>query len=161
MTMTFLLVGPAAQSAEAGSLRIRVDPNDSSSILDIHRVITRLSPTTMYLRLTSWNRFRLRDMQVVWGFELDSFGGGRVDRSVGIFLTGKGLMCAVFNNHRNLQLVGQRHATRPNRRSAACHLPRGWFGQIDRAVRFRAFINGAISRAEQDNAPDIGYYRWI
>jgi hypothetical protein len=159
--ITFLVVELAAQSAEAGSLRIRVDPNDSSSILDIHRVTTKLSPTTMYLRLTSWDRFRLRDMQVVWGFQLDSFGGGRVDRSVGIFPTGKGLMCAVFNNHRNLQLVGQRQATRPDRRSAACHLPRGWFGHIDRAVRFRAFINGATSQAEQDNAPNLGYYRWI
>src|SRR3954454_1268744 len=159
--MTVLLVGLATQTAEAGPLRIRVDPNDRSSVLDIHRVITRLSPTTMYLRLTSWDQFRLRDMHVVWGFALDSFGGGRVDRSVGIFPTGKGLMCAVFNAHRNLQLIGQRHASRLDRMSAACHLPRGWFGDIDRAVRFRAFINGAKSRAEQDNAPDVCYFRWI
>ena len=159
--MTFLVLGLAAQSAEAGSLHIRVDPNDSSSILDIHRVITRLSPTTMYLRLESWDRFRLRDMQVVWGFALDTFGGDRVDRFVDIFPTGKGVMCAVFNAHRNLQLVGQRHATRSDRKSAACHLPRGWFGHIDRAVRFRAFINGANSLAEQDNAPDEGYFQWI
>ena len=37
----------------------------------------------------------------------------------------------------------------------------GWFGLIDRAVRFRAFIIGATSQAEQDNAPNSGYYRWI
>jgi hypothetical protein len=116
----------------------------------------------MYLRLTSWDRFRLRDMQVVWGFALDTVGNGRVDRWVDIYLTRHGLKCMVLGITPHVRyLIGKRHATRPDRKSAACHLPRGWFGHIDRAVRFRAFINGAMSRAEQDNAPDTGYYRWI
>jgi hypothetical protein len=159
--MTFLLVGLATQSAEAGPLRVRLDPNDSSSILDIHRVTTRLSPTTMYLRLTSWDRFRLGDLQVTWGFVLDTVGNGRVDRWVGIYPTRRGLKCDVWGGRHGFDLIGRRHATRPDRKSAACHLPRGWFGHIGRAVRFRAFIEEALSRAEQDNAPDVGYYRWV
>ena len=46
-------VGLTAGPAAAGSLRVRIDPNDSSSNLDIHKVITNLSATTMYLRLNS------------------------------------------------------------------------------------------------------------
>jgi hypothetical protein len=161
IVVVLLVFGPAARSAVAGPLRIRVDPNDSSSKLDIRGIETRLSATKVYLRLTSWDRFRSRDMHVVWGFALDTFGGGRVDRLVGIFPTGHGLKCDVRNAHRADELIGRRHATRPDRRSVACHLPRGWFGHIDRAVRFRAFINGATSQTEQDNAPDSGYYRWI
>jgi hypothetical protein len=148
-------------SASAGSLRVRTDPNDSSSILDIHKVITNLSATTMYLRLNSWERFRLRDMQETWAFALDTHGTRRIDRWVVIFPARHGLKCDVRGGRNGVQRIGMRHASRPDRRSAACHLPRGWFGHIDRAVRFKAYIHEASSPGDIDNAPNHGLYRWI
>jgi hypothetical protein len=161
LAMAVLICGTAAGSAQAGPLRVRSDPNDSTSNLDIHRVITKLSATTMYLRLTSWDRFRLGDMRATWGFALDTVGNHRFDRWVGIYPSRHGLRCDVGEGPHGVNPVGTRHASRPNRRSAACHLPRGWFGHIDRAVRFRAFIEEPTSNGAADNAPDHGLYRWI
>ena len=67
-------MGLTAGSAAAASLRVRIDPNDSSSNLDIHKVITNLSATTMYLRLNSWDRFRINDMHEAWGFHWTPMG---------------------------------------------------------------------------------------
>jgi hypothetical protein len=126
-----LVLGATAGKADAGSLRVRTDPHDSASKLDIREVTTHLSSTTLYLRLGSWDRFRIRNMKETWGFVLDTIDGHKMD------------------------------ATRPDRRSIACHLPRGWFGHIDRAVRFRAFIEDPVSSKTADSAPNRGLYRWI
>lgn len=156
MVITVVSVSGAAS---ASTLRIRLDPNDSSSKLDIHKVITNLSDTTMYLRLKSWDRFSLREMDGhIWVFNLDTVGNRRLDRQVVIHQVHGRIGCQVFE-YNSPNLIGQRPATRPDRKSAACHLPRGWFGHIDRAVRFQALLYPR-NRAT-DRAPDHGVYRWI
>jgi hypothetical protein len=154
-------MGLTAGSAAAASLRVRIDPNDSSSNLDIHKAITNLSATTMYLRLNSWDRFRINDMHEAWGFALDTHGTHRFDRWVGIYPSRHGLKCDVGRGTHGVDLIATRQASRPDRRSAACHLPRRWFGHIDRAVRFRAFVEAPTSPEADDNAPSHGLYRWI
>jgi hypothetical protein len=161
LAIAVLICGAAAGSAQAGPLRVRSDPNDSTSNLDIRKVITRLSPTKMYLRLNSWDRFRLRDMQETWGLDLDTVGNRQFDRWVQIYPSPHGLKCYVGQGPHGVNEVGIRRATRPDRRSAACHLPRGWFGRIRRAVRFKAFIEEPTSPKAADDAPDHGLYRWI
>jgi hypothetical protein len=139
---------------------VRLDANDSSSNLDIHKVITNLSSRIMYLRLRSWEGFRPNEMDASWGFLLDTYGDRHFDRWVEIVRDKYGLDCLVENWHTGA-LIGRRHATRPDRASAACHLPRVWFGHIDRAVRFTAFIEFASSAGADDRAPNHGVYRWI
>jgi hypothetical protein len=159
--LVVVAIGLTAGSAAAGSIRVRIDRNDSSSNLDIHRVTTKLSATTMYLRLGSWDRFRIRDMRETWGFALDTVGDQKFDRWVGIYPSPHGLKCEVRDRPHGVHLVGTRHATRPDRRSAACHLPRGWFGPFDKAIRFRAFIEEPSSPRASDNAPNHGRYHGI
>ena len=154
-----LTIGITSPAATA-SVKVRTDPNDSASPLDIRTVITNLSRTTMYLRLGSWERFRIGDMQETWGFALDTVGGHKIDRWVGIYPVRNGVRCDVRGGPHGFDLIGTRHATRPDRRSIACHLPRGWFGHIRRAIRFRAFIQEPSSKAAADDAPDLGFYRW-
>jgi hypothetical protein len=154
-----ILIGSLSGSAGASTLRVRVDANDSSSNLDIHKVITNLSATTMYLRLKSWDRFKLREMRNIWVLVLDTVGTHRPDRTVVIYRHADGIACAVFDYNTPFQL-GRRLATRPDGKSAACHLPRDWFGHIDRAVRFRAATYRG--RHAIDKAPPHGrMYRWI
>jgi hypothetical protein len=90
-----LVVGTTSGRADAGSLKVRTDPNDSASNLDIRAVTTHLSSTTMYLRLGSWDRFRIRDMRETWGFSLDTVGSHKMDRWVGIYPSPHGLKCDV------------------------------------------------------------------
>src|SRR3954468_13951596 len=139
LIVTVLTVGSITGSAAASSLRIRTDPNDSRSKLDIHKVITNLSDTTMYLRLRSWDRFRIgHTNDENWKFLLDTFGTRRFDLSVEIFNGMHGFVCVVEAGHGHL--IGHRRATRPDRRSVACHLPRGWFG-----ISIERFVSGWAS----------------
>jgi len=155
-----LIVCSTATTAVAHPLSVHVDPNDSASNLDIHKVVAHLSPTILYLRLTSWDRFRLRDMTEAWEIALVIAGTSHVDRWVGIFPTRHGIKCHVRKGPHGFDPVGMRHATRPDRRSAACRLPRGWFGPFVRAVRLRALIE-VTQQARRDDAPNGGrYYRW-
>jgi hypothetical protein len=162
-----LTVGSVSASAAASTLRVRVDANDSRSNLDIHKVITNLSPTTMYLRVRSWDRFNYLNMREEWDFTLDTFGSPDVDRAVSISPAPHGIVCIVYNLHHVPAggEPGQRpaiRATRPDHRSAACHLPRSWFGHIDRAVRFRVFVFSVFTGNVSDKAPGHGgVYRWI
>jgi hypothetical protein len=155
LILTVIAVGSISGTAAASTLRVRLDPNDSSSKLDIHKVITNLSDTTMYLRLKSWDRFKPREMaENNWVFVLDTVGTHRLDRTVVIYHHVGGIVCAVFKYNTPFQ-IGRRLATRPDGKSAACHLPRGWFGHIDRAVRFRAFTYQR--RHATDMAPPHGH----
>jgi hypothetical protein len=156
-----ITVGSISGLAAASTLRVRVDANDSSSNLDIHKVITNLSATTMYLRVRSWDRFKAGEMRQDWDFSLDTFGSPEPDRGVGITHGPRGIVCTVYSLHTGAQL-GYRLATRPDGRSAACHLPRAWFGHIDRAVRFRVFAFSLRAGVVRDKAPGHGgVYRWI
>ena len=153
-------LGSTAATAAASPVTVHVDPNDSSSNLDIHKVATHLSATTLYLRITSWDRFRVRDMNDAWEIALDIAGTSHVDRWVGIFPTRHGVKCDVRRGPHGFEPVGTRHATRPDRKSIACRLPRGWFGPFVRTVRLRALIE-ATQHALRDDAPNGGrYYRW-
>jgi hypothetical protein len=149
-----LTVASMSGSATASTLRVRLDPNDSPSKLDIHKVITNLSDTTMYLRLKSWDRFKPREMREDWVFVLDTVGTHRLDRAVVIHHRVGGIVCAVFDYNTPFE-TGHHLATRPDGKSAACHLPRGWFGHIDRAVRFRAFTY--LGHHARDKAPPHGH----
>lgn len=160
VVLMLLAIGSMAAAADASTLRVRLDPNDSSSNLDIHEVITNLSDSTVYLRLRSWERFRPWDMREGWGFLLDTFGNREFDRWVELVPDKYGLDCIVEDWHDG-HVIGRRLATRPDRKSGACHLPRAWFGHIDRAVRFQAFIEFPSSYRAGDDAPNHGVYRWI
>src|SRR3954462_240053 len=154
-----LSVGAVSTSASASTLGVRVDANDSRSNLDIHKVITNLSPTTMYLRVRSWDRFSYLSMGEECDFSLDTFGSPAVDRAVAIFPAPHGIVCVVHNLHAGAGQPGYSpaiRATRPDRRSAACHLPRSWFGHIDRAVRFRVFLYSYSKRSTSTRHPDTG-----
>src|SRR4051794_41586231 len=95
-----LTVASISGSAMASTLRVRLDPNDSSSKLDIHKVITNLSDTTMYLRLKSWDRFKPREMaENNWVFVLDTVGTHRLDRTVVIYHHVGGIVFAVFKDN--------------------------------------------------------------
>src|SRR3954469_6080896 len=113
LAIAVLICGPAAGSAQAGPLRVRADPNDSTSKLDIRKVVTRLSATTMYLRLTSWDRFRLTEMREVWVFDLDTAGTPQFDRRVVMYPSRHGLKCEVRKESHGYQLLGTRHGSRP------------------------------------------------
>lgn len=158
LVVTLIVVVCLSEPAGASTLRVRVDANDSASRLDIHKTITNLSATTMYLRLKSWDRFKPRQMTEGWDFALDTVGGPRFDRSVMIVPFGRRIECVV-KRWRGGTVIGMRRATRPDGKSAACHLPRTWFGHIDRAVRFTARIQFPLSRG--DLAPNHGVYRWV
>jgi hypothetical protein len=160
LIVVVLTVGAISGSASASTLRVRVDANDSSSNLDIHKVITNLSDSTMYLGLRSWERFRLHELRAIWVFSLDTYGTGKFDREVQVGRANGRLFCLVVDAHTG-RLIGHRGATRPDRRSAACHLPRGWFGHIHRAVRFRAIVIVPSSGKVQDRAPNHGVYRFV
>src|SRR4051812_22181799 len=111
-----LTVASISGSAMASTLRVRLDPNDSRSNLDIHKVITNLSDTTMYLRLKSWERFKAREMRVNWAFELDTLGTRDFDREVVIRRGVRGIVCYAWNAH-FAHLIGHRDATRPDPKS--------------------------------------------
>jgi hypothetical protein len=137
LIVSVITIGSISGSAAAKTLHVRVDPNDSPSNLDIHKVITNLSGTTMYLRFKSWDRFKPGEMRQNWVLVLDTVATHRLDRTVVIYHRERGIVCAVFGYNTPFE-VGHRLATRPDGKSAACHLPRDWFGHIDRPVRFRA-----------------------
>lgn len=161
LVLIVITVGSMSGSAAASTLRVRLDANDSRSNLDIHKVITNLSATTMYLRVRSWDRFKPGEMRQEWDFSLDTFGTPEPDRGVGISHAPRGIVCTVYSLHTAAQL-GYRLATRPDPRSAACHLPRTWFGHIDRAVRFQVFVFSLRTGVVSDKAPTHrGVYRWI
>lgn len=161
IVLSILVVGSVGGSAAARTLRVRIDPNDSTSNLDIHKVITDLSASNVYLRIDSWQRFGPQRMQGEYAFFMDTFGSKEFDRVVEIYPgAGKHLTCIV-ENAKFSKVFGSRQATRSSERSVACNLPRAWFGHIHRAVRFRAVIGFPPSAHARDHAPDLWVYRWI
>ena len=150
------LVTSVSGTAEARSLKIRLDPNDQPNPLaDIRRVVSDLSTRTVFLRIDTWQRLRPGDQYLF--VLLDSGGKRNFDRQLEIFRAGEhGYRCRLQKGLGvGTEVVGERRATRPSRRSYACHLPRSWFLRIHRAVRFYA------GTANGDRAPDRGVYRWL
>ena len=149
------LVVSVSGFAEARSLRIRLDPNDQPNpMADIRRVVSDLSATTVYLRIDTWQRLRPGDQYLF--VLLDSGGDRNFDRQLEIFKGAHRYKCRLQKGLGvGTEVVGERRAHRPTRRSWACRLPRTWFLHIDRAVRFYA------GTANGDRAPNTGVYRWL
>ena len=80
MIAVALLSGMAAGPAEARSLRIRYDGNDSPMRTDIRRVVSDLSTSTVFLRIDTWQRFHRWDDGAYFIVRFDSSGDGGFDR---------------------------------------------------------------------------------
>ena len=127
-----LLSGTMAGSAEARSLRIRYDGNDSPIRTDIRRVVSDLSPSTMFLRIDAWQTFHRWDGEF-FIVRFDSSGDGDFDRVLEIYPGRRRFICLLEEAAPDGDpgaIVGQRRATRPNERAVACTIPRSWFPRI-------------------------------
>jgi hypothetical protein len=143
-----LALGAMTSSARARSLTVRSDPNDSFSVVDLRKISTDLSATHVFLKFSSWQRFKRSTMDQV-GFYLDSAGTYRFDAFVEFFPGHRRLTC-IAQRYPGGRVIGRRAAHRPSRTEASCELPRGWFN-IDRTVRFQVLTG-------DDRAPDRGSY---
>ena len=151
------LLAPISGSAEARSLRIRHDRNDSSMKTDIRRVVSDLSTSTVYLRIDTWQKFHSGYFIV----RFDSSGDSGYDRVLEIY-KGRGrftcLLEKAFHGSTDPgEVVGDRRARRPNQRAVTCRIPRTWFPRIHRMVRFYAISTGTRT----DRAPDRWLYHWL
>lgn len=155
-----LLSGITAGTAEARSLRIRDDGNDSPMRTDIHRVVSDLSASTVFLRIDAWQGFHRWNDGAYFIVRFDSSGNRGFDRVLEIFPGRRRFICLLEESEAGgdpTAVVGQRRATRTNDRSVACTLPRSWFPRIQRAVRFYVIAAGT----DTDRAPNRGLYRWL
>jgi hypothetical protein len=157
-----LISGMTAGPAEARSLRIRYDGNDSPARTDIRRVVSDLSTSTVFLRIDTWQEFHRWDDGAYFIVRFDSSGDGGFDRVLEIFQGRRGFRCLLEKSEPGgdpLAIVGQRRATRANERAVACTLPRSWFPRIQRAVRF--YVALLVARSDRDRAPNTGLYHWL
>ena len=93
MIAVALLSGMAAGPAEARSLRIRYDGNDSPMRTDIRRVASDLSTSTVFLRIDTWQRFHRWDDGAYFIVRFDSSGDGGFDRVLKIYPGSRGFIC--------------------------------------------------------------------
>jgi hypothetical protein len=144
--------------AEArSSLKVRSDPNDSAHRMDVRRVVTDLSARTVFVRIDSWQRYRLQKTSGFYTVVLDSGGDPGFDRV--IWIQYGRCEVSVFKDGELGRVVGTQRATRANRRSITCAVPRTWFPRINRAVRFRVYL--VDDNRYRDLAPDRGLYIWL
>ena len=157
-----LVSGMTAGPAEARSLRIRFDGNDSPARTDIHRVVSDLSTSTVFLRIDTWQTFHRWDDGAYFIARFDSSGDEGFDRVLEIYPGPRGFRCLLEESEPGgdpTAVVGQRPATRANDRAVACTFPRSWFPRIQRAVRF--YVRILAARSDRDRAPDTGMYHWL
>jgi hypothetical protein len=155
-----LLSGMTAGTAEARSLRIRHDGNDSPMRTDIRRVVSDLSASTVFLRIDTWQGFHRWNDGAYFIVRFDTSGNRGFDRVLEIYPGRRRFICLLEESEPGGDpgaIVGQRRATRANDRSVACTLPRSWFPRIQRAVRFYVIAAGT----DTDRAPNRGLYRWL
>jgi hypothetical protein len=139
------------QPAAAGSVKVRTDPNDSRSALDIRKVITNLTARRVRLQIATGRRYSVWDVprRAGYVFRLDTLRDRRVDVVIELTRKRDHFDCLL------VQSVGgfhERRGVRPNHRSAACLLPRAWFWDgIHRSVRFSVGLEDG-----SDRAPDVG-----
>lgn len=120
---------------------MRTDPNDvAGGARDIRTVSTELSDTQLYVSIEMWGRFFSGGPYI--RIYLDTHGTGRWDRLVEVlygYVRGQGLgwHCLGYGfDGTRPPGNGAMPASRPSARSVACRLPRTWFPDIHRAVRF-------------------------
>jgi hypothetical protein len=155
-----LLSGMTAGTAEARSLRIRHDGNDSPMRTDIRRIVSDLSTSTVFFRIDTWQGFHRWNDGAYFIVRFDSSGNRGFDRVLEIYPGARRFICLLEESEPGGDpgaVVGQRRATRANDRSIECTLPRSWFPRIQRAVRFYVIAAGT----DTDRAPNRGLYRWL
>ena len=146
-----LLMGPAS----ARTLRVRTDPNDTFQPPDIRKVWSDLARRDVYVRVGAWDRLRARASGFI--VVLDTRGNRRDDRVVEV--SGAGNQCLVWKADDDGTLgdfIGERPATRPDRRAIACRMPAGWF-RITKPVRF-IVKSGIAGDRHRDRAPNRLHY---
>jgi hypothetical protein len=158
------LLASLAGHAQARSLRVRHDRNDSELRTDIRRVVTDLTGSAVFIRIDAWQRFSQSTVEGGYFVYLDTAGDRGFDRLVHFFPSRRGLKCwvgEVTPLGETGNFVGARRVTRPTERSVACRLPRSWFLRIQRAVR--SIVLAVNDRGfRKDRAPDHGsVYRWL
>ena len=150
-----MLLG-ATVPASAGSVKVRTDPNDSRSVLDIRKVITNLTARRMRLQIATGTAYDIWDVPRGMGYaiSLDTVGNRDRDVLVELLRNGDHFDCLVESSDGDFH---SRRGVRPNHRSAACLLPRSWF-EIHRRVRFHVWIEDG-----SDRAPNVGggEYVWL
>jgi hypothetical protein len=154
------MIGSVAGPAGAWSLRIRTDGNDSDMRADIRRVVTDLTPRTVFFRIDTWQRFHPAGQNAYFIVRLDAGGDRELDRVLEIYRGPHGYTCLLEESEPGGDpgaVLGDRRARRENLRSVECRLPRSWFPRIQRAVRFYVKSVGSPS----DRAPDQGLYLWL
>ncbi len=156
IVLAVLLVGSLSGTSGAeGSIKVRTDPNDIAGQPDIRNVSTDLTSSHLYVRIDTYGRLRRRDNPQFW-IDLNTTGDRRVDQSIEIiYVYGFGWACIV---HPPPELF--RAASHPNGRTLSCTLPRRWFPDIHRAVRFTVFSSLGGVRVS-DRAPNEGRYIWL
>ena len=139
-----MLLGATAP-ASAGSLKVRTDPNDSRSVLDIRKVITNLTARRMRLQIATGRAYDIWDVPRGMGYaiSLDTVGNRDRDVVVELLRNGDHFDCLVESSDGDFH---SRRGVRPSHRSAACLLPRSWF-EIHRRVRFHVWIEDGSDRA--------------
>ena len=147
LAVATLLGGPAS----ARSLTVRSDPDDETSRPDIRKVWTDETPTRFFVRIGAWQRLRQRD----GGFwvALDTRSSRKFDRLIDI----EAGTCTVWRLVRGSpdRFIGRRDASRPDRRSVACDLPKSWF-RGGKTVRFLVVASRLVN---PDRAPNGNLYR--
>lgn len=159
VVLALALLASLSSTAEARSLKVRRDPNDSTWRMDIRRVVTDLSGSAVYVQIDSWQQFTRRsDDGGFYTVVLDSSGIPRFDRLIWID-NGFCEVSRITENGEPGRVVGTRRWTRMNKRSITCIVPRSWFPRIRRAVRFRVHLIG--NNHYRDRAPNRGLYIWL
>ena len=159
IALAVLLVGSLSGSAEAaGSIRVRLDPDDAGrGSLNIRAVSSDLSDTEMYLAIQTWGR--LSQQVSFFRIYLDTHGTPRFDQQVEVTYASIGGRLRWFCLVTGLAHVKMKEASRLSPTSVACRLPRSWFPRIHRAVTF--VVKSGDFGVGVDRAPDHGRYRWL
>ena len=162
-----LLVIGVASPAIAGdqSLKIREDPDDTESVLDIRQVVTDKHREVSYFGIVGWEDFdpyilNTHATGTSFEFRLDTRGGKAIDSEVTLAAGHDGPGCSVWNWRRG-DYVGTYPADAELGR-IACEVPTEALGLIEKEIRFQArAVSLYIRRNALDKAPDEGKYRGL
>ena len=166
--LSILLVGSMSGPASAASIKVRTDPNDvPGGRRDIRSVSSDFSDSGVYLAIETYGRFFHEGRHYPQlSIYMDTHGTGRWDSYFDFFYgfvqgRGRGWFCGGYGLDGTSPDEAIRKASRPTARSVACHLPRTWFPDIHRAVRFVVYEGRSAGADVVDRAPDHGVYRWL
>ncbi len=162
MVAAGLVVGSSSLPASAGggSLKVRRDGDDVSSVLDVRAVATDTFGGKLYFAVRLWNSFAPSDLdgrkEFIVGL-LDTKRRGRADKYLYFYYDSQNnnrFECAVFN--RDGGFKGERRAmTDETNQAIACVTPLDWY-DIHKQVQFavETYDNGFVDRAPNDGRYD-------